>query len=177
MHCARLASRSNLGENGLQDRPSETVFEDRCSKTSTRPMLILPPHVQRDLSTWITAGYPDETCGLLVGRVENGRVAVERAVQAKNLNRERARDRYDLDPSDWVKADLAARDEGLEIVGIWHSHPDHPPRPSETDLAEALNSGMHGYSYLIVEVEAAGIAGLRSWRLCENRFDEELLQS
>src|SRR5262249_58263699 len=98
-------------------------------------MLVLPPDVRRELETWTGHGYPEETCGLLVGRNARGRTEATRAVRAKNRNHDRARDRYDLDPPDFVAADQAARAEGLEIVGIWHSHPDHPAEPSETDPA------------------------------------------
>jgi proteasome lid subunit RPN8/RPN11 len=136
-------------------------------------MLVLPDDVRRTLETWIRGGYPEETCGLLVGRIGQGRTEAARATRAKNLNRERARDRYDLDPADFLAADLAARADALEIVGVWHSHPDHPAEPSETDLAAAWE----GWSYVIVEVTARGVAALRSWRLQGQRFVEEALSS
>ena len=136
-------------------------------------MLVLPEAVRRELEGWIGSGYPEKTCGLLVGREHLGRIETTRATRARNLNRERARDRYDLDPSDFLAADLAARAEGLEIVGVWHSHPDHPAQPSETDRRAAWE----GWSYLIVEVTARGVAGLRSWRLAGQRFVEEPVAS
>jgi proteasome lid subunit RPN8/RPN11 len=136
-------------------------------------MLVLPADVRSELEAWIAAGYPEETCGVLVGRTTLGRTEVTRATRAKNLNRERARDRYDLDPADFLAADLQARAEGLEIVGIWHSHPDHPAQPSETDRAAAWE----GWSYVIVEVTARGVAALRSWRLEGQPFVEEPVSS
>jgi proteasome lid subunit RPN8/RPN11 len=57
----------------------------------------------------------------------------------------------------------------LEIIGIWHSHPDHPARPSETDRAAAWE----GWSYLIASVTKHGVADLRSWRLQGKDFVEE----
>ena len=132
-------------------------------------MLVLPPGVRRDLESWIGAGYPDETCGLLIGRSDRGRIEAARAARAKNLNRERARDRYELDPADYMAAELDARRDGLEIVGIWHSHPDHPAEPSETDRAAAWE----GWSYLIARVTARGVEHMRSWRLAGDRFVEE----
>jgi proteasome lid subunit RPN8/RPN11 len=81
------------------------------------------------------------------------------------------RDRFELDPADWVRADDAARADGLDIVGIWHSHPDHPAEPSETDRLAAHE----GYSYLIVNVTRDGVGAMRSWRLAEQRFHEESL--
>lgn len=88
-----------------------------------------------------------------------------------NLNHERPHDRYDLDPAGFLAADREARSAGLEIVGIWHSHPDHPARPSATDLAGAWE----GWSYVIVAVTADGAGELRSWRLEDGRFAEEPL--
>jgi len=136
-------------------------------------MLVLPHEVRRDLETWIGGGYPDETCGLLVGRTHLGRTETLRATRAKNLNQARARDRYDLDPADFLAADLAAREAGLEIVGVWHSHPDHPAEPSETDRAAAWE----GWSYVIAEVTRSGVRALRSWRLDGQRFVEEPVSS
>ena len=136
-------------------------------------MLVLPQEVRKEIERWIGGGYPEETCGLLVGSTGVGRTETSRATRARNRNRERARDRYDLDPEDFLAADLAARREGLEIVGVWHSHPDHPAEPSETDRTAAWE----GWSYLIVEVTARGVAALRSWRLLGERFVEEPVSS
>jgi proteasome lid subunit RPN8/RPN11 len=136
-------------------------------------MLVLPEDVRRDLEAWIGGGYPEETCGLLIGRSHLGRTETSRAMRAKNLNRERARDRYDLDPADFLAADVAAREAGLEIVGVWHSHPDHPAEPSETDRAAAWE----GWSYVIVEVTDGRVRALRSWRLSGERFVEEPVAS
>jgi proteasome lid subunit RPN8/RPN11 len=132
-------------------------------------ILYLPDSVRGVLETVTQAGYPFETCGVLVGRQTNGQIEVVRAEPARNLNTERAHDRYDLDPGDFLAADERARADGFEIVGIWHSHPDHPARPSETDRAAAWE----GWSYMIVSVSRNGIADLRSWRLQSEHFVEE----
>ncbi len=131
--------------------------------------LYLPTEIRGKLEEMALRGYPLEVCGLLVGRERDGRVDVARVVEARNLNRERAHDRYDLDPADFLVADEQARAQGLEIVGVWHSHPDHPARPSETDRAAAWD----GWSYVIVSVTREGIADLRSWRLEREDFIEE----
>lgn len=135
-------------------------------------MLKLSQDARADLENKVRAGYPFETCGLLVGRQTNGDVEVERVVQAQNLNRERAHDRYELDPRDFMTTDEQARAAGLEIVGIWHSHPDHPARPSETDRAAAWE----GWSYVILSVTRAGIRDLRAWRLRGEQFIEEPIE-
>jgi proteasome lid subunit RPN8/RPN11 len=136
-------------------------------------MLVLPSEIRVELEGWVESGYPEETCGLLVGSFGRGRTETRRATRARNLNRERARDRYDLDPADFLAADVAARSDGLEIVGVWHSHPDHPAQPSETDRAAAWE----GWSYVIVEVTSRGVAALRSWRLEGPTFVEEPISS
>ena len=143
-------------------------------------MLRLPESVRSVLAAWAHEGYPHETCGLLVGRslehapehVHAEHVEVVRAVRARNLNQSRARDRYELDPADFVAADAAARNDDLEVVGIWHSHPDHPAQPSETDRAAAWP----GWSYVIVQVDSSGIGDLRSWRLTNAHFEEETVE-
>ena len=136
-------------------------------------LLRLPASQRLQLEAWARAGYPLECCGLMLGRMEEGRIAVLAVRQARNLNTDRAHDRYDLDPEDFLAADQAARSEGLEIVGVWHTHPDHPAVPSETDRAAAWP----GWSYVILEVAHGRVAALRSWRLAGEAFEEEEIES
>lgn len=145
------------------------------SEPISQTVIHIPPDVRAHLEKWVRSGYPQETCGLLLGHhgQADERVNVMEVAQARNLNRERARDRYELDPVDWIRADAAARERGLEIVGIWHSHPDHPALPSETDRSAAWE----GWSYVIVSVTGEGVADIRSWRLNSSEFHEEAIQS
>lgn len=131
--------------------------------------LILRAPQFEEIQQAVVAGYPHEVCGLLVGRLDGGRVEIERVVQAENLNQERARDRYELDPQTFLHTDRAARQDHLEILGIWHSHPEAPAMPSVTDLERAWE----GYSYLIVSVNGLGEVEGRSWRLEGGKFLEE----
>ncbi len=131
--------------------------------------LHLSESLSRQLACWGDGTYPFEACGLLIGRADGDRVRVEKVVQARNLNTIRARDRYLLAPDDFLAADRMARAEGLEIVGIWHTHPDCPARPSPTDLEAAWE----GYSYLILTMTATGCTEQRSWRLAGGGFQEE----
>lgn len=133
------------------------------SSTAHLDVLVLPPPVRERLSELALAGYPYEVCGLLLGRVEGGRRLVEVVHPARNLNLERAHDRFELDPRDQLAAEQAARASGREVLGVWHSHPDHPATPSETDRAAAWS----GWSYLILSVVQGELADLRSWRLDE----------
>jgi proteasome lid subunit RPN8/RPN11 len=91
------------------------------------------------------AGYPNEVCGVLVGTVRDGTVHVERVVPVTNLEKERPGVRYVIGDEDHIAVQRAVRGEGLDIVGYFHSHPDHPARPSETDrriAAEGLSDGV-----------------------------------
>lgn len=127
---------------------------------------------RRELARLVEASYPFEACGVMIGRAGSERVVVEDIFHARNLNVERARDRFLLDPQDFLAADRAARSRELDVVGIWHSHPDHPARPSITDLEAAWD----GYSYLIISTNVCGANAFRSWRLREGRFVEEKIQ-
>lgn len=131
--------------------------------------LVLSHALRARIAGFTAAGYPHETCGLLVGRSDGGTTRVEDLVQARNLNTERAHDRYELDPADLLATDRAARERGLEIVGVWHSHPDHPAVPSATDRDAAWPD----WSYLIATVTREGMRELRSWRLDGDGFVEE----
>ena len=136
-------------------------------------VLELNATLQGRLERWAQQGYPQECCGLLVGHVADGLVRVEEAMQARNANAERALDRYEIDAQDFLRADALARARQLDIVGIWHTHPDHPARPSDTDRAQAWN----GWSYLILAVGAQGVEAMRSWRLAGQDFVEEEVRS
>lgn len=110
--------------------------------------------------------YPEECCGFLIGRLHaDGNEAVY-ARRAVNRNENRREDRYIIAPGEYLEADLAARRENLDIVGIYHSHPDHPAVPSRTDLELAT---FPGYSYVIVSVENGKAANLSAWALAEDR--------
>ncbi len=132
-------------------------------------VLYLPDEARAELEARVREGYPHETCGLLLGAQSEGSARVLRVTQARNLNTERAHDRYELDPKDFLAADASARAEGIELIGVWHSHPDHPALPSETDRAAAWP----GWSYVILSVTKDGVADLRSWRLDGEEFEPE----
>ncbi len=99
--------------------------------------------------------YPHECCGILLGRNEDGDNQVEEAIRAGNTRTDSAHNRYHIAPQELIKAQRTGRERGLDIVGFYHSHPDHPAMWSQTDLAEAhwMNC-----SYIITSVEK-GVAG------------------
>ena len=113
--------------------------------------------------------YPEEGCGFLLGTVtddgQNRVRALHRATNRRAENRER---RYELTADDYRAADAAAQEQGLDVVGIYHSHPDHPAEPSETDLEEAT---FPGYTYVIVSVHDGVPQDLTAWTLAPDRSE------
>jgi proteasome lid subunit RPN8/RPN11 len=136
------------------------------------PRLSLSAAAERFVRERAGRGHPHEVCGVLVGRASRGRVEVVRAEIAGNLDQDRPRDRYLLDPGDFVRIDAVAREEGLDVIGIWHSHPDHPARPSVTDRERAWE----GWAYVIVSVGWDGVRELRSWWLLDGEFVEQAVE-
>jgi proteasome lid subunit RPN8/RPN11 len=116
--------------------------------------------------------YPEEGCGFLLGTVEDGRNHVRDIRRVANRQPENRERRYQITPGDYREAQEHAHARDLDIVGFYHSHPDHPARPSETDLAEAT---FPGYTYVIVSVQDGAPADLTAWSLAPDRsqFDEE----
>jgi len=131
-------------------------------------MLHLSARLRRQLEGCALAGYPEEACGLLIGRRTRAGIEVCQVAEARNVSADR-RTRYEIDPVAYIDADDRACAAGLDIVGIWHSHPDGSARPSERDRAEAWE----GWSYVIVCVHGERVEGLASWRLGCDGFVEE----
>jgi len=94
--------------------------------------------------------YPYECCGVLLGQSVDGANEVEEAVRAGNIRTDSARNRYQIAPQELVKIQRRGHERGLDIVGFYHSHPDHPAQWSKTDFAEAH---WLGCSYVITSVE------------------------
>ncbi len=151
--------------------PGGAVF-DAGTAASPHPPLDLPPGHRADIEQLARAGYPHEACGLLLGRHDRDTTRLARVTHARNLATDRLADRYSLDPQDYLAADEEARRDGLEIVGIWHSHPDHPARPSSTDLANAWPD----YTYLIVAVHQGEVVDLTAWRLDASNFVQQTIE-
>jgi len=113
--------------------------------------------------------FPHECCGALIGNGD----AVTHAVALPNTTDEGPRRRFLVRPQDYVAAERRASALGAELLGFYHSHPDHPARPSQYDLDHAWPF----FSYIIVSVRAGRPEAMTSWRLREDRsaFDPERL--
>ena len=118
----------------------------------------------QEMKTIAEAGYPDEICGLLVGVTNKDGWLVQSVRQVANLNQERAADRFELDPAGFQQVDKELRGTGQEIIGVFHSHPDCPAKPSPTDLSSAWE----GFLYPIVAVVAGKVAEVNCWALTDD---------
>lgn len=105
--------------------------------------------------------YPEECCGLLVGR-RSGVIEVTRVVDSPNIRHDRARDRFEVDPRIRLEVERAVRGTSERVVGHYHSHPDHPAYPSKTDRSMAFEPEL---VWVIVAVAAAGVQDLRAYKL------------
>jgi proteasome lid subunit RPN8/RPN11 len=131
--------------------------------------LTLGPGVLDAIQAHGRDAYPHECCGALLGK-DN---VVRRAWPLPNTTDEGPRRRFLVRPQDYRSAESRASDEGLELVGFYHSHPDHPARPSQYDLDHAWPV----FSYVIISVAEGRPGDITSWRLADDRsaFAEELL--
>ena len=121
----------------------------------------------------LEAGYPNEACGALIGKVSAADREVAEFRAMRNVITDRPWDRYALDPLEQLRVQKDAESRGLEIIGFAHSHPDHPPIPSRFDAEHAWSF----YSYLVASVQNGMLRVARSWRLDDARvFQEESLE-
>jgi proteasome lid subunit RPN8/RPN11 len=121
------------------------------------------------------SAYPEEGAGLLLGAADRDRKRVSVMMGLSNAREQAARhNRYLIIPQDMLRGEQEALRLGLDVLGVFHSHPDHPNRPSDFDREWA----MPWYSYVITSVQAGQAVESRSWRLEEDRsaFIEEQIQ-
>jgi len=122
--------------------------------------------------------YPHECCGVLLGRSVDGANEVDEAVRAGNTRTDSAHNRYNIAPQELVKIQRQGRERGLDIVGFYHSHPDHPAQWSKTDFAEAH---WLGCSYVITAVEKGVAKATNSFLLSgtteeDKAFEDEAVE-
>ena len=132
----------------------------------------------REIYDHTEASYPHECCGVLIGTTDAAKNHTVHAFRrCKNNNKVRAADRYDMDPLDFMRAEREFENSPWEIIGIYHSHPDHPSRASQTDTDRAVEIMAYAWSYIIVSVQKGKVASAQSWVLSEsdNKFYEEPL--
>jgi proteasome lid subunit RPN8/RPN11 len=141
-------------------------------------MLKLSESIYNTLRTHGEETYPHECCGVLLGCSSNGANEVEDAVRAGNTRTDSAHNRYHIAPQELVRIQRQGRERGLDIVGFYHSHPDHPAQWSKTDFAEAH---WLGCSYVITAVVSGVAQQTNSFLLTgtsedDKSFEDETIQ-
>jgi proteasome lid subunit RPN8/RPN11 len=132
-------------------------------------MIVFDAGVRDEIAREGENAYPNECCGFLLGNNETGADGGRfgaRIVAVRNTRDEaEAFHRFEITPQDFLRAEREAVERGEDVIGIYHSHPDHPAVPSAYDLEYALPY----YSYVIVSVNGRKAADIRSWRLEDGR--------
>ena len=129
----------------------------------------------RHISDHVSGAYPNEGCGLLVGRDDgDGALSVSRVVTSANVAPERTQDRFEVDPQVRINLEIELRnapESGERLIGHFHSHPDHAARPSETDLERAFEPAL---VWLITSVEKGRAGATKAYTLAADgkRFIE-----
>ena len=100
--------------------------------------------------------YPHECCGILLGKSSDSSISVQQILRAGNTRTDSAHNRYNIAPQELIQAQREGRKHGLDIVGFYHSHPDHPAQWSPTDFAEAH---WFGCAYVITAVDGDKLTG------------------
>jgi len=126
----------------------------------------IPRPVVRRIEDHAREAFPEECCGFLLGSAARHRRVVE-ARRAKNVVAENRTSRYAIDPLELLHVDEEARAKHLDLIGIYHSHPNHPAEPSEFDRSRAAG----WYSYVIVRIDDRRPSGMTCWRF-DDRKDQ-----
>lgn len=122
----------------------------RSPQEASNISLELPRSVYEALRAHGEEIYPHECCGILLGKAHEDAVVVHEAMRAGNTRLDSAHNRYNIEPIDLIRAQREGRARSLDIVGFYHSHPDHPAFWSSTDLAEAH---WFGCAYVITSID------------------------
>jgi len=114
-------------------------------------MLTISKTLLSKIETHGEATYPDECCGALIGTLnpETGDKVITKIVEMDNISDENKKRRFMIKPEEYKRVETVANEEGLQLLGFYHSHPDHPAKPSETDLKFAWPF----FSYFITSIQ------------------------
>lgn len=130
--------------------------------------LMLPEEIAARVREHGERGYPEEVCGMLLGRATGDSRVVVEAFELENERVDSRANRYAVSARSMLRAERRAREAGLDVVGYYHSHPDAPARPSGYDLEHATWPNI---SYPIVSVREGKAADLASWVLADDRSE------
>lgn len=128
--------------------------------------LVLPRRVLEEVLRHASETYPEEACGVLLGVVERGSGVVRRAVPLRNVLQ--SRDSFWFDEEEWMRVVARGREEGLEYIGLYHTHPGKSPVPSLSDRHRMLECP--GEVWLIVGFEPGGRVSLAAYRVGDDGY-------
>lgn len=136
-------------------------------------MISIQPLANDIMTEDAIGSFPDECCGFFYGTEdEQGNRNVTHVLVVNNAKEGDKKRRFEISPKDYLKAEQFADENNLQLLGVYHSHPNHPALPSETDRLSAQPY----FSYIIISVFEKKIKDIRSWRLNESfQFYEELI--
>jgi proteasome lid subunit RPN8/RPN11 len=130
-------------------------------------MIVVLESIAQQIEAEGVAAYPNECCGILIGKEVNGRRRVERLAPMKNVfDSGEQYHRFSIDPLAQIEAEKSADESGQVVLGYYHSHPDHPARPSEYDRTHVPPWSF--YSHIIVAIEKARPAKMTAWSMNED---------
>jgi len=118
--------------------------------------------------------YPHECCGVFLGTASADQIQVSEIVRAGNTRLDSLHNRYNIDPGELIKIQRQARNKGLDIVGFYHSHPDHPAMWSSTDFAEAH---WYGCAYSITSVDKGKANLTNAWVLTGSSEEDKKFET
>jgi proteasome lid subunit RPN8/RPN11 len=132
----------------------------------TEPRATLSPEIAAKIRSHGAETYPHECCGALLGReVADDLREIVALFPLVNRRDDSPRNRFSVTSDDVRDAEKAARQQGVDVLGWYHSHPDHPAKPSQYDQDHAWP----WYSYVIVSVANGEPQDMSSWRLADDR--------
>lgn len=131
--------------------------------------VLLRATLRDQILTAATAAEPVEACGLLLGIRETTCARIESVVGLPNRTGQNPQTHYQIDPLDFLRLDREAQSRGLDVIGVWHSHPDGSATPSATDRALAWPD----WCYLIAGRDDNGKHDVRAWRFRNDEAKED----
>jgi proteasome lid subunit RPN8/RPN11 len=134
--------------------------------------VLLRPAQRERIETWARAGHPEEVCGFLLGRNDGARLEIVDVRTTANISTDR-RERFEIDGLALIAVEQEARRAGLELVGLWHSHPHGPATLSRADLDHAVSTWIQ----LVACFDARGQLELRAWKTAGRSARELPLRS
>jgi proteasome lid subunit RPN8/RPN11 len=118
--------------------------------------------------------FPDECCGFILGQEEDNDRFVSEILIVNNAKEGDRTRRFEIMAKDYIKAEALADEKGLRLLGVYHSHPNHPALPSEQDRVAAQPY----FSYIILSIMNKTFDDIRSWQLNDTyQFEEELIET